>query len=376
MPTVLTNRRRLIVYSVILFTVHLVCASGQERASGTADSTDGAPLLHIQVWHGLKHRVGHLGDAQDDFNVLGHVYSKYPLTSFTWAVNGGEERSLDIFAYRRIAAYGDFNADIPTRNLRIGSNTITLKAVDNRHHATETVVTVTRVSSAEYPFPVKIRWSSVKNPESVGQYSDGRWEITPAGLRTTQIGYDRLFLIGNRRWKDYEIACKVTVHGMSLKNGLQSSVVRHVGFCMRWSGHSLEDNKPNDQPKWGLHPRGGIVWLTIRDGQLPPMRQFYRGDSERRETYEPFPISFGKAFWMKGRCESLPDERDGSGVTKYSFKVWDIGTDEPSNWDYEVSQSSSTALRTGGCALVAHELDVTFGDISVVDLSSCNAGKK
>jgi hypothetical protein len=73
---------------------------------------------------------------------------------------------------------------------------------------------------------------------------------------------------------------------------------------------------------------------------------------------------------MKGRCETLPSDRDGSGVTKYSFKVWDIGTDEPSGWDCEVTQSSPTALRTGGCALVAHELDVTFGDISIIDVSS------
>jgi len=326
------------------------------------------PVLYIEVWNGKNNRVGHLGDVQDDFNVPGHVYSKYPLSSFTYSLNGGEDVPLNTFVYRRIVNQGDFNADIPVAMMKTGVNIIKLKAVNIHNQSAESVVKVTKTAKGEYPFPVNIHWSSVRNIEDVGHCSDGRWEVGPDGLRTVQIGYDRVFLIGNKKWKDYEVACKVTIHGLSKKNGPQSWIVRHAGFCLRWSGHSLEDNKPGDQPKWGLHPRGGIVWLTIVDGKFPPIRQFYPGDSESSKTFEPFTVSPRKPFWMKGRCETLPDNNDGAGVTKYSFKVWDVGTDEPAEWDYQEIQTSAKALRTGGCALVAHELDASFGDISIINL--------
>jgi hypothetical protein len=79
---------------------------------------------------------------------------------------------------------------------------------------------------------------------------------------------------------------------------------------------------------------------------------------------------------MKGGCATMPDDSAGAGVTKYSIKVWDVGTDEPSGWVYRISQASSPALGLGGCAVVAHELDVTFGDISIVDLSSSGLDEK
>jgi hypothetical protein len=315
-------------------------------------------------------RVGHLGDVQHDFNLLGHVYSKYPISSFTYSLNGGEEVPLNTFVFRRIVNQGDFNADIPVSLLKTGINIITLKAANVHNEVRKKTVKVTKVAKGDYPLPVNINWSLVRNIENVGYCSDGRWEIAPDGLRTVQIGYDRVFLIGNKNWKDYEVSCKVTIHGMSAGNGPQSGNVRHAGFCLRWQGHTLEDKMPGDQPKWGLHPRGGIVWLTIRDGKLPPVRQFYPGDSELFKTFEPFPVSLKKPFWMKGRCETLPDDSKGNGVTRYSFKVWHVGTNEPLKWDYQEIQTSATALRTGGCALVAHELDVSFGDISIINLSS------
>lgn len=64
---------------------------------------------------------------------------------------------------------------------------------------------------------------------------------------------------------------------------------------------------------------------------------------------------------MKGRCQTL----EGPNITRYSFKVWNTGNSEPAGWDFEVVQNSDTALSAGGLALVAHELDVTFGDLSI-----------
>ena len=104
--------------------------------------------------------------------------------------------------------------------------------------------------------------------------------------------------------------------------------------------------------------------MTIQKGKFPPVRQFYSGDSERFQTFDPFPIRFGRPFWMKGRCETLEP-----AVSRYSFKVWDVDAAEPAGWDFQVVQDSPTALRSGGVALIAHELDVTFGDIQVTGVT-------
>ena len=318
--------------------------------------------LHIEIWHGRHHRIGHLGSAQDDFNVLGHIYSVNPISSVTCLVNDGAPRALRFTVSTRIVKYGDFNADIPVASLRAGDNHIVIQATDSQGRIANANTIVKRELAGTYHLPARISWRAVHSLEDVGLCTDGRWTYGPQGLRTAEIGYDRVFLIGNRSWKDYEVTAPITIHGFSQKNGPQSGTVHHAGFCLRWAGHSTEDNSPGDQPKWGLHPRGGIVWLTSLHGDLPPVRQFWPGDSERWQTFAPFPIQFGRPFWMKGRCETL----EGHGVTRYSIKVWN--DKEPKGWDFQVTQKSDSALRTGGLALVAHETDATFGDLLISDL--------
>jgi hypothetical protein len=320
----------------------------------------------VEIWHGLHHRIGHLGEGQDDFNLLGHVYSTHPLVAVTCVVNDGAARNLRFKQFRRIVTDGDFNADISISTLKVGENRVAIQARDSEGNTASAKATITRFSQGSTPFPCRIRWSQIKDPEEVGQYTDGKWRLTPQGLRTGQIGYDRVFLIGERYWQDYEVTASVTIHGLSKLNGPQSWTVRHAGFCLHWAGHSLEENDPGEQPKWGLHPRGGIVWLTIRDGQLPPVRQFYPGDSEKWQTFKFFAIQLGRPFRMKGRCETLTDDPGGAGVTRYSFKVWNQDQPEPERWDFQVTQTSHTALRRGGLALVAHELDAEFGDLTIV----------
>jgi hypothetical protein len=329
--------------------------------------TGASKTLHVEVWYGRRQRVGHLGSAQDDFNVLGHVYAANPIASVTCSVNGGVPKLLEFRILRRIVRYGDFNADIPVASLHFGDNDVMIQATDSTGRTTSTQVNVTRSMVGAYPLPAKISWGSVSNLQDVGQCVDGRWVSGPDGLRSSEAGYDRIFLIGDRTWKDYEATASITIHGFSKKNGAESGVGHCAGFCMRWAGHSTEDNAPGDQPKWGLYPRGGVTWLVwrTRDGLMSPFRNFLHGESEDDRDFAPFPVQLGRSFWMKGRCETL----DGDGVTGYSFKVWNKSAQEPSEWDYRVTQKSNYALRSGGLALVAHEIDATFGDLVISDLT-------
>jgi hypothetical protein len=349
--------------------------------------------VSLDVWHGLNHRIGHLGDAQDDFNVLGHVGSGDPISQLTCSVNGGSPRKLKFTQYRRLVEDGDFNADIPVTSLATGLNEVVLQATDIQGRVGKANVNIQRYPKGDYPLPAHIRWRSVIDPEDVGQYTDGKWMLTPEGLRTAQIGYDRIFLIGNRRWKDYEVTAQGTIHALSRQNGPQSSTVRHIGLCLRWAGQSTEKNDPNDSPKWGLYPFGGLLFLTVRNGQFPPVPQFYPGHSENAKsfspkwyTFAPFQIELGRPFWMKGRCETLFDDASGAGVTRYSFKLWNVTRysfklwnqvePEPEDWNIQEVQVSQTALPQGGVALVAHEVDATFGDLTITNISGAGEDGK
>ena len=90
----------------------------------------------IHLWYGTEQRVGHLGDGQADFNLLGDVEDPSYLTSLTCSVNGSwPEWSLQVGSRpdgygdgRRLARTGHFNADIPIDMLRPGENVVTVTA--------------------------------------------------------------------------------------------------------------------------------------------------------------------------------------------------------------------------------------------------------
>jgi hypothetical protein len=76
-----------------------------------------------------------------------------------------------------------------------------------------------------------------------------------------------------------------------------------------------------------------------------------------------------ETYVLKALCQTLPEDEQGRGVTRYAFKFWHGATDEPQAWDWEQLQASRHALRRGGVALLAHEVDASFGGISIVSLA-------
>ena len=254
--------------------------------------------------------------------------------------------------------------------LQPGTNTVVLEAAaTNGERAVQTVVIIKEIGAR--PLPVEIRWNQVTNAQDVGQYVDGKWGLTPSGLRTLDRGYDRLFLIGETNWQDYEVTLPVTIH--LLDNTISPlSAGNGIGVVLRFAGHTTGGcrNWPEAQPKWGYQPFGAIGWLWRPQAQMgdPPYIQFYRGDSDATINAGVFPVTADGTYWMKFRCETLPDAADGAGVTRYCYKLWAQGTSEPGNWSWQQVQTSQCALRRGGLALVANNVDATFGDILIQSL--------
>ena len=340
----------------------------------------------LEVWHGLEQRVGHLGHAQSDFNVLGNVADPDGVAALTYRLNGGPPQPLtvrpsfeeedDRNATRRLANPGDFNADIPLDSLQRGLNTVRLVARDELGNETSVTVAVTKQTGYS-ELPYGIDWSAVEDPQDVGQYVDGHWGLEEEGLRVRQMGYDRIFLIGEAAWQDYEVTVPVTVNDLdTLKGGYQNG----VGLIMRFTGHIVggHRNFPDAQPKHGYLPLGGIGWLRWKaQAEGPPKRQLFRGDNDQTVNFGTTPIEVGVTYVMKMRAETLPDASDGAGRTRYSWKMWREGADEPAypteaegrngaGWTFV--QTSEHALRRGSLGLLAHYADATFGDVLVTSL--------
>jgi regulation of enolase protein 1 (concanavalin A-like superfamily) len=334
--------------------------------------TDDRP--EIVVWGGLSQRVGHLGTAQTDFNLMGHVVRWETLATLTYSLNGGAVRPLnwgfgtDNFGdHRRLARNGHFNVDLPIGELQPGANTITVHAVDQVGGQDLVDVTVT-LETGSTPLPLTVDWETVAAAQDAGQLVDGDWTAGPAGLRTAHIGYDRMFLLGETTWQDYEVTCAVTIHEVESPTGPMSDGAG-LGFIMRFTGHVVGGfrNFPPAQPKWGYQPYGALSWLRWSAGAAAsPDIQFYRGDSDMTQNFGvAVGAGAGTTWRLRARCETLPDAPGGAGVTRYSFKVWPAGGNEPAAWNYEVDQVSPYALRQGSLALLAHHVDVTFDDIAV-----------
>jgi hypothetical protein len=362
----LRQRTKLVVVlsaAVALAAVTLLEVGGRLSPAGAAHA-------RIQIWHGTEQKVGHLGDGQDDFNLIGHVEEPDKLLSLQYALNDSIPVELNFRSYRRLAMHGYFNADIPIAALAPGANTIEVNGRFVDGIVARQVVSLTRLAGSS-PLPLRIDWSEVADPQDVGQYVDGRWRLDEHGLRPGHVGYDLLFLLGDRTWQDYQITVVVTVHDVAAETSPLSGG-NGLGVIMRFGGHVIGGPRrfPVAQPKWGYLPMGATAWLRWRRGDTagPAVKQFLRGDSNEKTNYGSVDVRKGEPYLLKALCQTLPDDAEGRGVTRYAFKLWHAGTVEPSSWDWEHVQVSEHALRRGGIALVAHHVDASFGDISVVPL--------
>lgn len=335
-------------------------------------------------WYGERQTVGHLGEAQPCFNVLVHIEGWEELDSLAYRVTSRQPptdplvhstastNTLSFREFRRLAADGDFNADIPLGILGAGENTVTLtgRLRDGRQFSQSMVVD--RGAGASPRLPFTIDWSRVRDVQEVGQAIDGLWVIENNRLRCRRPGYDRLFLIGGRDWQDYDVRTTVVVHAVLPKLGLWSGNRNGLGLIPRFAGHGTGGYRhfPSGQPQWGYQPFGAIGWLRWRRAEpdAAPDIQFYRGDRDAMKDVSRFPIAKEAAYALRMQCETVPVSPDQPPTTIYRFKVWPAGTAEPAAWAFEEPQQSAHALRAGGVALLAHEVDASFGDIRVAAL--------
>lgn len=323
----------------------------------------------INLWYGASQQsFGALGQPQTWVNLLGNVTTPNGVSSVTYSLNGGSEIPLTLgtnsIATRRLAAANDINVDLATSALTASSTTddiVTITAKDVYGLTSTQQVTVKYTGGTVWAMPYSINWSTVTNILDVAQPVDGHWGITGGRLRTLTPGYDRLVAIGDVTWTNYEITVPITVHALGVSNGRDGT---GVGILTGWRGHSdspvTSTGLAGSQPKMGWLDHGVIAWFRNTNLRISDNGSDSAGDTIASQARS---VEAGKTYIFKLQVEEVP-----SGGAIYRLKVWEDTQTEPVAWDL-TGQSIAADQDSGSIVLLAHEHDVSFGNVQVRSLT-------
>lgn len=324
-----------------------------------AQSGPGSPTV-FDVWHGEAMQVRRAWWGQRHANINGLITDPDGIASATYSLNAGPWVTMGLGANsRRLVTPGGFNIDLSVASLPLGANSVRIRVVDGLGAVSERTVgfTVTTGSAAAIPF--SINWSAGLGSAAV---VDGHWSATSAGLRSLEVGYDRFVILGDSTWTDYEAVVPIKLHSVATQPGPLSGRPG-IGVIANWTGHN-NSVTPGSQPLQGFRPEtgeptpfGAILWW--RTGRMELM-------AHTAFTVDTGPsVTFTRNVLYRMRVQV---DRNGPSTT-YRARLWRSGWAEPTTWHVEwTSPGGSDEPTSGSLALLAHEADVTFGNVTVTPL--------
>ncbi|MHC5002478.1 MAG: hypothetical protein ACYTJ0_05085 [Planctomycetota bacterium] len=274
-------------------------------------------VLAVRFWHDDAVGFGELGRPQRQVNVLGNVLAAHGLESLSWSVAGGPELPLSYGPYqRRLAREGDFNIELFYDEMPVGSTEVSVRAVDALGHEVIETITVEIHPQATWPLPYSIDWSSVSDVEHVVDVTDGQWELTPDGLRCTVPDYDRLAVLGDATWQDYEMTVPVTVHAVDEGGYEWPSLVPAVGIVFRWTGHTDLFNR-GAQPNQGWWPLGSAFEQVFRLSGCGKRMELYGNPFVLRaeDSACEHPMELDRTYIWKMKVRTTPPSRTPGSST-------------------------------------------------------------
>ncbi|ETW13208.1 hypothetical protein ATO8_08351 [Roseivivax marinus] len=325
----------------------------QSSATATLDARD-----PIDIWYGDTQSFGTPGEGQRWINILGAVAPN--VVDLGYRLNGGPVRELSIGPdTRRLQEAGDFNIDIDYAELdgSAADDIVTIVATIDTGAVFERDVTVDYVAGDGWDKTYAIDWETVTDIQEVVQVADGTWSWDANGVRPVDLGYDRLLVLGDQGWDNYELNLTITPNDLTNvdPNGRDGGA---FAIGMLWDGHT-EERFFDWQPATNYEPGAGF---------------FYTGRFKSHSYH-----SFSEVLGIDGMTVqedttynvTVRVEQGDLYDRVYSMKVWEAGTPEPVDWTLKTYESFSIdeAPATGSIYLNAHYYDVTFGDLSVTEIT-------
>ena len=325
-------------------------------------------MPHIDIWHGPEQRFGHLGNPQRWVNILGTVTPADAIISLNYSLNGGKRMPLGMGRDAlRLRDAGDFNAEIPVSDLQDGDNEVVITAAaDDSQHTVETV-NVQYMKGNRWPLPYSIDWQKAKAIGDVIQVVDGRWQLTPDGIRPKFPSYDRLVTLGDVTWSDYRVTVMVTVHRFVKEPAdyphFQDGLAGGFGILSRWTGHYPDGYQPCQE--W--RPSGAHGWYRARWEDRPVRHRCLNisdgvvKDQVVTET-PPLALMEGERYVFQFSTKSRVD-----ATSLYQYKVWPDGQPDALLCNLSASGRKGESPR-GSVLLIALFADITIGNLRVEPL--------
>jgi regulation of enolase protein 1 (concanavalin A-like superfamily) len=310
----------------------------------------------IDIWYGAEQPFGQYGTPQQWVNILGNVSDPDGVSSLVYSLNGGPASILSQGPdRRRLVNAGDFNVEIDYADLQDGVNTVTIMASDDFGNHSTRQVQVTYTPGQSWSLPTSIDWSSAATIQDIAQIVDGLWIKQSDSVRVVEAGYDRLIALGDIAWTDYEVTVPITVHEWYNNLLIDEGGLPGVGVLIRWDGH---DAWYSTQPRYGWHPLGALGWYRYQNLEIIGGV----GGTIATDT-SGFQMQTDVRYILKLRVESRPGQ-----TSIYHLKMWEDGTPEPIGWQLSAAGEQGE-LSQGSALLVAHKVDATFGNVSVVPVT-------
>jgi hypothetical protein len=316
--------------------------------------------INVNLWYGQEQYFGQWGNTQRQINILGSIQGLDTDCRVYYRLNGRDEK-VDITLgsdLHRLAMEGDFNLDIDRTELKEGENHIRLYMERRGNAVLVETIRIHYTSTNTWPIPYNVDWSQVKRIQDAVEVVDGYWEITPAGVRIKEQYYDRILAFGDSSWLDYEVETSVIFHDyIAPAEGPPTYNVSHVAIASRWPGHDQDSLQPDR--KW--FPLGATSEFRITDEYDSCRWRIFDGENfyVEQELVDYRTIQAEKAYRLKHRVENISDS-----VVQYSVKFWPADEQEPEQWDLQALEKM-TRKESGSALLLAHNTEVTFGNIYV-----------
>jgi hypothetical protein len=333
-------------------------------------STPDSPV--IDLWLGAEMNSGD-GAAQRWFDIPGNVSDPDGVASLIYSLNGEPSEGLALGPNdRRLVRPGDFVIDILRERLVEGVNTVEIRAADNRGEVTTALVEITNPVADEPSLPGEIDWSE-QALDGLVEVVDGHWKIVDDELviDSESLGYDRLLAVGDQRWTDFDVQFAFTVDEINEDFNVITSTTPGFGMLLRWNGHN-ESFTPGSQPQQGFRPDGGLTPTPY--GAFP----FYAIELDEDNVLEmqgpdgtvmtrdgTHQIVEGRTYNFRAQAQSLP----GTGGSVFRAKLWGADEAEP-DWmvHYVAGVAPEAEASSGSVVLVAHEVAITYGDLTITDV--------
>ena len=228
------------------------------------------------------------------------------------------------------------------------------RKTDGVGNVESTTVTVINHAAPVWPQTYTADWSTATSVTELGVPLDGRWTLDPVnGTVSVEIadqGYDRILLIGDDTWTDYELTASITLRQI---NPTPSPLSGRAGFgyIVNWNGHN-DTVAPGSQPLQGYLPDpstptpfGAITWW--RNDRIG----IFDHNATSQVEGTAMQVTEGATYRTK-----LQVDRQGLATT-YRYKMWVDGAAEPTSWDAVfTSPGGSDEPLSGSVGLLAHEV--------------------